>query len=83
MSVFVFACFTASLPPCFSASLCPGFFADGTPGGTTASASSHYSVLGVSPQATESEIKKAFHKLALQVDSASLPPLLRFADLRR
>jgi len=33
----------------------------------------HYSGLGVSPTATESEIKKAFHKLALQFHPDKVP----------
>ncbi len=33
----------------------------------------HYSVLGVSPTATESEIKKAFHKLALLFHPDKVP----------
>ena len=34
---------------------------------------SHYSVLGLSPTATDSEIKKAFHKLALQFHPEKVP----------
>ncbi len=34
---------------------------------------SHYSVLGLSPTATDSEIKKAFHKLALQFHPDKVP----------